>query len=390
MNLWRITPLDPLVVRDGRPNQGRSESATLPFPLPGTVAGVVRTRMGSDDRGVFDRAQSLDELRLVEIRGPLLERASDDASAEDTLLVAAPRDALILGADGSRELRALHPLEAHSLAGALMDDGAPGAPVGLDYDEHVDGKVPADLPVWWRWSSLSRWLSSTRTEARVLSVDELLAGGVRALPREQRIHVALGPTRVARESMLFATEGLRFVDGERGAMSSPLSMLVAVTSDPGRTLRPGVGPFAGERRTVRWSSRSTSLPTVPERVRAHVVAPGSIARVRVLLLTPAHWRAGSMPDLAASNHPLGSREGLRVTPDASLVGRPETISGWDFHARAPKGTRRLVPAGSVLWLTIEGDPAQRSEWLERVWMQNVSDDEASRRDGFGLAVVGVA
>jgi CRISPR-associated protein Cmr3 len=109
-----------------------------------------------------------------------------------------------------------------------------------------------------------------------------------------------------------------------------------------------------------------------------------------MLLTPAHWREGSMPQMTGSENPLGERPGLRVTLDAALVGRPETISGWDFHARAPKATRRLVPAGSVLWLTLEGDPEKRCEWLERVWMQNVSDDETSRRDGFGLAVVGVA
>jgi hypothetical protein len=30
-----------------------------------------------------------------------------------------------------------------------------------------------------------------------------------------------------------------------------------------------------------------------------------------------------------------------------------------------------------------------SAWLEKVWWKEISDDEQDRRDGFGLAVVGV-
>lgn len=386
MKLWRITALDPLVVRDGRPNQGRSESATLAFPYPSTMAGVVRTRIGSDERGVFDRSQSLDALLRVELRGPLIERVVPGAALDDTLLVAAPRDALIVGAAHERVVRALHPLDESSIGEALMGDGSPGAPVGLDEDEHVDGKVPSNLPLWWRWRSVARWLASTPAQTENIPASEWLDGGLRALPRERRMHVALDAQRVARDAMLFSTEGLRFHDGETRC---DLALLAAVQGGPDRPLREGVGPFAGERRTVRWSRRDAALPAIPEEIRTHVCAPGAQARVRVLLLTPTHWTNGSTPDLRVPGQPLGAHDDLGVTLDAALVGRPETISGWDAHRREPKGTRRLVSAGSVLWLTLHGSAEHRANWLDRVWMQNVSDDEQSRRDGFGLAVVGV-
>jgi CRISPR-associated protein Cmr3 len=72
------------------------------------------------------------------------------------------------------------------------------------------------------------------------------------------------------------------------------------------------------------------------------------------------------------------------------VPRPETISGWDFETRRPKASRRLVSAGSVYWLELHGEPDARVGWAREVWMQNVSDEDQDKRDGFGLAVVGVA
>jgi CRISPR-associated protein Cmr3 len=101
------------------------------------------------------------------------------------------------------------------------------------------------------------------------------------------------------------------------------------------------------------------------------------SRLRVVLLTPAIFHNGSAPDKIL---------GARVV--ASAVGRPEVSSGWDYKRKRPKSSRRMASARSVYWVDL-GDVPKR-DWIERAWMQNISDDEQERRDGFGLAVVGVA
>lgn len=73
------------------------------------------------------------------------------------------------------------------------------------------------------------------------------------------------------------------------------------------------------------------------------------------------------------------------------LGRPLVVSGWDLKANRPKPSRRAVPMGSVYFLRFpEGWDGDRiARWLEEVWFQNLSDEEQDRKDGFGLAAVGL-
>ena len=109
-------------------------------------------------------------------------------------------------------------------------------------------------------------------------------------------------------------------------------------------------------------------------------------RCRVVLLTPAHWKAGYKPDL--SNESLWKHNG--VTPQLRAVAnsKPTVVSGWDFKHNQAKPSRRLTAAGSVLFLELDGTAEQRRAWAEAMWMHCISDDEQACRDGFGLAVVG--
>jgi len=65
------------------------------------------------------------------------------------------------------------------------------------------------------------------------------------------------------------------------------------------------------------------------------------------------------------------------------------VSGWDFENNRPKPTRRLAPAGTVLFFKLDGDDTAVGRWIDATWMHCVSDEEQDRRDGFGLAVLGV-
>ena len=108
MSVWLIEPLDPLIARDGRP-AAVNHFLTVPFPYPSMLAGVVRTRMGSEGGAFTLPRHHLAELKeKVHVRGPLLA----ELNGEDAILqwlAPAPRDAVLLAKEGKAMLRRLAP-----------------------------------------------------------------------------------------------------------------------------------------------------------------------------------------------------------------------------------------------------------------------------------------
>jgi CRISPR-associated protein Cmr3 len=390
MSTWLVEPRDPLVVRDGRPNQGRSESATLAFPLPSTCAGICRTRLGTDPERGFVLGHRLEELRRTSLRGPVL--ADRDTGA---LFFAPPRDAWVTRArDGTERIGRLAPVEPpagieHDAMGGLALVGASED----SEDARGHGKATTEMPAFWSWPLIERWL---RAPAGVdgESMAAIGEAGLPPLPQEARTHVALDDeTATAREGLLYGTTGLRFTAAAEGVLSRARSLALLLDFDhdvlSDRRIAAGLAPFGGKRRLARWlPGESSALPEIPAWLRAHVVdgqGTGPL-RLRVVLATPAVFRLGHRP--TAGESPL-LPDDTTARLVAALVPRPETVSGWDFEHRRPKGTRRLVVSGSVFFIDLLGDVRSRIAWLERVWMCNVSDDAQDRRDGFGLALIGV-
>jgi CRISPR-associated protein Cmr3 len=322
VSAWYIEPRDPLLVRDGRPNSGRSASATLPFPYPGSLAGVVRTRLGSDPSGVFVFGEQLNDLRRVGVRGPLLASPSTRE-----LFAPAPRDALVLRTpDGLAALRALRPI---SVPPGVLTDTISTSLVGLAPGDVVEGKPPRGVPAFWPWDAFARWLVSPGA----FNGDEAEAftsRGIPRLPMEARVHVKLDDYATADEGMLFQTAGVRF---HAAHGSKPLALTFDVEASvlgPTTVLREGIGPYGGERRLVRWSSAKDPIwPEIPAEIRACLAQPVASVRVRVVLVTPGIFVEGWRPG-TEQGQLLAPWHDVRVSLVAACVPRPETISGWDF------------------------------------------------------------
>ncbi|MBI4819676.1 MAG: type III-B CRISPR module-associated protein Cmr3 [Deltaproteobacteria bacterium] len=383
---WILQPRDPLVVRDGRPNAGRSESATLAFPHPSTLAGAVRTRTGSGEAG-FVMSANLPELLQISIRGPLLVDLTD---ARDPWRLPAPRDALVTVSGTSWRVSRLAPTP---LGGEVAVD--PAFPSDLELvslSENTRGKPALEAPTFWPWAELERWLVDPASFEGV-DAKPRLSSGLSKLTREARTHVSVdSKAGTAREGMLFSVTGLRLPSARFRSKTAGVDVhaqgLWISTEIPvslGRSLQPGVGPLGGERRLASWSKSELSLPGPPPALKASLSRPGR-TRVRVILSTPAIFSAGWRP--APEGELLRTRPECQVTLISALMPRPESISGWDFAKNRPKASRRLVPSGSVYWLELDGTGAGKLSWLSEVWLRNVSDSEQDRRDGFGLAVVG--
>lgn len=396
MKTFLIGPRDPLIVRDGRPIGGDASIETLPFPFPSTTAGAVRTRMASP-KGEFLFAgnnAACEALRSIPVHGPIL--AEVDAEHEDKplqYLFPAPRDAVVFPKEHDKDNK-VTAVEVQALV-----------PGKLDKDAQMDSLVEAGLrpivatkegtgkpfekaPVFWTQKEFVHWLEAGRVSRDVLKLDEL---GIEGLPTETRVHVVIQlGERVALDGGLFQTKGLRFAQGKFGKTRH---FALSVRTEP-RTiaekpleLRDQLAPMGGERRLARWrASKDDDWPTMPEKIRQSVLTH---KKARLVLLTPAMFGHGALPDMTGA---LWALDDKRATLAGACVGRPVVVSGWDMTlgASGEKPTRRLAPAGSVYFVELGNASREAIEaWLERMWLQCVSDAEQDRLDGFGLAMVGV-
>lgn len=382
MKVWIVEPRDPLIVRDGRPFGPipGARAVSLAFPFPSTITGAIRTRDGLDEEGRFQKNE-IPRIKQINVRGPLLVELKPNTGEVAKWLVPAPADALLLDlepADPSKVmLKRLVPLEKPEKAMTDLDLIGDLALVGMP---RRDPRKPSSrAPRFWYWDFFERWLKEPR-EVEVF-LDELGHDGP---VREERIHVSIRPeTQTADEERgaLFQTRGLEFTHVPGGRkLSGAKRMGLAVATDA-RNLKPGIAPLGGERRLVFWRQSGETLPTLPEEVKEKIAGQ---RHCRLILLTPAHFKAGWKPSWL-----LEGWEDVKPNLRAVALRRFETVSGWDFEKREPKPTRRLAPAGTVFFLKLEGNSAAIKRWIDTIWMQCVSDEEQDRRDGFGLTVLGV-
>lgn len=381
MTIWLIEPRDPVIFRDGRPFNASpgARAKTLSFPLPATIAGATRTRAGQDAHGRFD-ASRIDELLNKQVRGPLLVKLDEDGGVEDWLFPA-PADALLLKHT---------PFDKHRahIVPLTMLDTSPGttsnlpAPLALAGPTRPANEKPhPEVPPYWRWQSYQTWLK----EPKAQDVD-LDSFGHAGPARESRMHVSIkSNTQTAEDGALFQTSGLEFTRAawEEGISYPQLdqaeSLGLVVETDA--VLRGGLGFLGGERRVAFWLPSPNQLPGCPAEVRQAIVIS---KHCRLVLATPALFSQGYLPDEAKL-----ARVGVTVTIQAVVNHRYQVVSGWDYRSSRPKPTRRLAPAGSVYFLRLEGDDNAIGDFVDKVWLQAISDDEQDRRDGFGLALLGV-
>lgn len=430
MTIWLIDPHEPLIFREGKPFEATpgAHAKSLPFPFPSTTAGALRTQSRLNEDGVFEllEGEKADDLKTISVRGPLLVSLKPDGETIEQWLIPAPADALLLnvkeddqlkgkGNEDKKEIvRQLLPLNIDTEKDKVYTDftlkqsDEPGAlqVVGLPLNEDDSSleKPHKKAPRYWYWSAFEQWLHSPFSQQTIATL------GTNGPVQEMRVHVAMDhDTRAGKEGRLFDTSSLEFThikvpstsDKEAG---SPLQraqrLALALITDDGeqkikeeRLLR-NMGTLGGERRLVTWRESDEKLPPCPEKVKEQIIAK---KRCRLFLLTPAYFSQGYRPTWLCQQRMSGVQPKLR----AIAIHRPQVVSGWDMAANKAKPSRRLAPAGTVLFLELEGNQEEKAieEWINQTWFSCISDDVDSsngstedpkqyRRDGFGLAVLG--
>lgn len=385
MTSWVIEPRDPLIARDGRPfdSSPGMRAYSLPFPMPSTIIGAIRTKSGENTQGSFDKSR-IPELLQKTLNGPLLVKLNTEGVEE--ILVPRPTDSFMTD---SKDLHCLQPIKIGDAQTNLEQELYP---VGLA--KTVKGK-PKGMPNYWYWSQFEDWLLNPQTKE--ITPKEL---GINGPVRESRTHVNINPeTGTAEEGKLFQTRGLEFSYARRDTNQNEASNTrkVQCLSDQQKlgllletdaSFKNGVYPLGGERRLMYWQKASSTLPECPKAIREKIKEQKAC---RLILLTPAFFEKGYLPTWLCQ-----TRNGVSVEVKTVAVQRPQIVSGWDYKENTPKPTRRLAPMGSVYFLSLSGKEDNIDSWISDLWMQNVSDDaiekdtstDQNRLDGFGLAVFG--
>jgi CRISPR-associated protein Cmr3 len=364
----QIEPRDPLLARDGRPFGAGQRAKTLDFPLPSTIAGAVRTRAGSDAEGVFEKTKA--EALEWGVSGAMLYNPDSN-----TLFVPAPLDALML------DEKSLFPLSPVDTAAIGTSCNLQYAPIGTT--KHLEGK-PKGMPKYWFWENFKQWLLNP-TEQCIEPKDLGIAGPT----LETRTHVKIDPTaQTAEESQLFSTSALEFrylpklEQHEKHKRLSKVQRLALQVATSAPQQNHSLWSIGGERRLSEWGEGATfpshTDPTVQSIIQSICDQEHLPCYCRIILLTPGYFAQGWKPDNAFGEHTL----------IGAAVGRPQVVSGWDYAKGEPKATRRLVPAGSVYFLKLEGAKTDIKKWIEEHWFQAIGDDPQACKDGFGLAVFG--
>jgi len=305
-----VTPLDTIMVRDGRPfDAGAASSATSVPPAPNTLGGVVRAALG----------------RNVEhhIVGPVV-------GTERGIVFPAPQDVV---RDGSTVRRlAVTARDATAVSDLDVDDRQ-----RLSHHLVGEGDSVSD---WISFPGLQDWLTGAMASGQAVSESPLLADP--AWVPETRLGLARhwsGPLAgTAAPGLLYAMTQLRPREGTR--------FLVGCVDDEPVEIRDDLVPLGGRGRLAEVTMASEDvLPAPPEDF------PGG--RLAVYLATPALL---TDPLWSASEADLSAVAVRGPQPVASASPRG------DFA-----GSRLLtwaVQAGSVFFLTF-GSPGKAKEWADR-------------------------
>jgi CRISPR-associated protein Cmr3 len=428
MTLWMIEPHDSLIFRDSRPFHALpgAKASTLPFPFPSTLAGAARTQAGLNEQGMFwiSGDRQLEELKHLAVRGPFLVQLTRDSTDIERWLLPAPLDALAFapkGSDAPLILSRLLPLRRRdeaitdfdrpsSFADAGASEAALPPPYLVGQARYNPAKPASKAPIYWYDKNFMSWLlneDDPHKPQEMWKEIESAQLGIGRLLQDTRIHIQMDAHRsTAAEGALFETVGLEFLIDTKHSDSEPalsavkrLALVVDVDEDylknhpiGGRLLSmyEGASYLGGERRIVNWQrmEQETQLPCCSEKFKEQIIAHIRTHNAcRLILLTPGYFERGYQPQWFIKH--AREQYGLQIELAAIAIQRPVVVSGWDMQSRKPKKSRRLAPAGTVLFLNFAEHAADKTEkWVRDMWLHSISEDEQDRYDGGGLAIFG--
>ncbi len=333
IQVWRLDPRDPVVLGDGRTGLPFAEGRTWAFPYPGTLAGMVRTRVLRGESQVGpELARSL--LEEIRIRGPWLvapeaRPGTQDPLPSSRLYVPAPADVRLAPGNEDDGVQA----RVRRLRGARYEE--PGPEEGVIWPRQAEGPVPRALcqlhereldgphqgakarslqGQFWPFSLAVAWALGYRPDASGTALsDGFLQMAAEAVARadasrpflhkERRVHVVLDDrTGTAEAGLLFSSTGFRLEE------HWALALEVALPSEWALESGTHTVQFGGESRTsfleVSEVGRGTegAFPPFDPWRAVYEDAARQASGLRIQLLTPAFLPSRAPGEILLHGH----------------------------------------------------------------------------------------
>jgi len=370
---------DPLIFRDGRPfgEFGTVRTGVLQWPLPSTVGGMLRSRIGLNrDPGFFKQPDAIDRIRSVRIKHTLPVYRTDRKNWR--IVYPKPADILVCDGKGGK-------LELIPFLYASMD----GSGITLPWKNwlvplpQVNEKPARHQPFFWNESIYMSWLTAPEEMDRMINAGDL---GMRLPHQDRRIHCSIDrASGVAAEGRLWTSSGLcmQGYDADKGLNQWGIAVeLSGCDSDDDIT---GPAHLGGDRRLAFIQNGTVDWPSCPKNF-------SNAQYLKLVLTTPGNF-GGWAPEWLLPKTALDQNEtpwvgvpGLdhKVRLCSAFVPRWIPVSGWDYAQRRPKAMKKLVPAGAVYVIEIQ-EPANAQSIAGHLWANPLSVGE---NDGCGICMVG--
>ena len=108
---------------------------------------------------------------------------------------------------------------------------------------------------------------------------------------------------------------------------------------------------------------------------------------KLMLLTPAIFKKGWLPDFINQNNFEGEFEGIKLKLIAAATGKPEYIGGWDITKNQPKPMFKAVPAGSVYYFKLQNS-SDKEKIINTFNYNSIVEMENFKKEGYGICVIG--
>ena len=389
-----INSAEPLIFRDGRPfgDFGTVDGGVLRWPLPSTIAGMVRTRIGNsrapDFFGQGDPAMKRNNIdAILKIAMQWTLPVWRPRGGDWRYLFPRPADALLLNHPEREQEFTLHHFTLRP-GGATFGHDLPWKNWLLPVTDHRL-KPAADPPDLWHQEVFLHWLMLAPPHERYSS-REL---GFSWPTVEARMHSCIDPeTGTVMDGQLFSSSGIRLEippaatpTGAEPAADGRFGIAVAISGQEESDDPCGVCLLGGERRTAFADPLPTPFPTCPTGFDGQRF-------LRLVLITPGDF-GGWAPDWLRplpddDETPWRAMPGtdIMVRLVAAHVPRWQGVSGWDYERRGPKATRKLAPAGTVYVVEVAA-PNRSQELAQLLWGRSIAQG-LHHPDGYGVVCIG--
>ena len=382
-----VQPLSPIIVRDGRSFGTGERMHSLDWIYPSVFVGALRTLVGKQKGWDFDTKEQIDLLKQIAVTGPF-------PCVGKTPYFPKPLDCVVGEEKGQHTAYFCRPQKLGDGEGTDAPNGL--WPVMPNVEEDFKPETTAGF---WSMDSMIGWLFNTKdqlpqSDFKAISPKPDQNDAIALPQKDNRVHVAIdSKTGLARDTMFFSTSGIDLTL-DKSAIDAVNFYAQVKFNDTESSQLDTLHPLGGERRLARWvvSHESKLWESMKKRLAE---CPFHENHVRMILATPAIFKDGWKPGWlkpSSDGHLEGSPPGcddLTLQLVGTSIGRWMPISGWCYEKGEPKAVRRMVPAGSVYFFTLQDEGGKTDHLRDQYWLQSVCDCEQDRRDGFGAALWGI-